>query len=67
VGTAEELAGVLYAMSNYSAMAVFADGRYGLNGTLKAVEGVAGTCRDELKTLVVIVTTDFAFCHSTPP
>jgi len=40
VGAAEELAGDLDAVANHSAMALFAYGRNGLNGTLEAVESM---------------------------
>jgi hypothetical protein len=66
MSTAEKPAADFHAMADNTALAVLADWRDRLNGTLKAIERVSCTGGNQLEGLVVFIATDFAFGHLTP-
>jgi hypothetical protein len=61
--TAKEVSTNFDSVSDYSAVAVFANWRHGLDCALKAVEGVSRACGDDIETLVIIVSTNLASGH----
>ncbi len=66
MGAAEKSPANFYAMANDPAFAVFANRGDRLNGTLETVEYVPCTRRGQFEGLVVLIATDFAFCHLPP-
>jgi hypothetical protein len=64
--TAEKLAANLDAMADHSAMAMLANRRNRLNGTLEAVKCVPCSSGDQLESLIVFITADFASRHLAP-
>jgi len=62
--TAEEAAAHFDAMANDPASAVLANRGNGLNGALETVECVARAGRNQVKTLVVVISTNFTNWHS---
>jgi hypothetical protein len=67
MSTAEEATTHFYAVPDDPALAVLTDRGNGLNCTLKAVECVVRSSRNQLESLVVFITADFAFRHVAPP
>lgn len=67
MSTAEEAAGHFGSVPDDSAVAVFTDRGKGLNGALKAVEGVLRASSNHLKTLVIIISTNFTAWHWRSP
>jgi hypothetical protein len=63
MGATEHPACHLGSMPDDLALAVFTFRRQSLNCALEAVEGVPRTFRDHLKTLVLLIATNFALCH----
>ena len=63
---AEKAAANLHAVANHSAVAMFTNRRNRLNRTLEAIECVSRPGCYQLESLVVLVTTNFAFGHGTP-
>jgi hypothetical protein len=61
---AEEAAADLHAMANDPRSAVLANRGNGLNGALETVECVSRAGSNQLKTLVVVISTNFTNCHS---
>jgi hypothetical protein len=61
---AEELASALYPVPDDSAAAMFTHRCQLVNGTLKAVEHMPVSCRDDLEAERVFITADFAFRHA---
>ena len=66
MSTAEKLAANLDAMADHSALAMLANRRNRLNGTLEAVKCVPRSRGDQLESLIVVITADFAFRHFAP-
>jgi len=70
VRAAEKAAANLHAVANHSAVAMFTNRRNRLNRTLEAIECVSRPGCYQLESLVVLVTTNFAFrlgvCGITP-
>lgn len=64
MGAAEEAAADFHSMANDPASAVLANRCHGLNGALETVECVPRAGRDYLKTLVVVISTNFTNCHN---
>src|SRR5258708_29719705 len=56
----------LHTMADYSALTMLANGRNRLNGTLEAVKRVPCPGGDQLESLVVFITANFAFRHLAP-
>jgi hypothetical protein len=46
---------------------MFANGRDGVDGTFEAVEDVAGSRRDDLEALIVVIAADFTSGHAVLP
>ena len=67
MSAAEKAAANLYPMADYSALAMLTNGRDRLNCTLEAVERVPCPGGDQLESLVVFITANFAFRHLAPP
>jgi hypothetical protein len=63
MGAAKEMPLHLDPMADHLAPAVLADGSYGVNGALQAVEGMPGTGGNQLKAFVIIVTANLAPSH----
>jgi hypothetical protein len=63
MSAAEETAMDFHAMSNDFALAVLAYRGHRLDSTLETVERMACSRRKQFKTLVVIVSANFAFSH----
>jgi hypothetical protein len=66
MSTAEKLAANFDAMADHTALAMFANRRNRLNGTLEAVKCMPRSGRDQLESLIVFITTDFASRHLAP-
>jgi hypothetical protein len=64
VSTAEEVIADFNTVADHPALAMFADGSNGLDRTFEAVEGMPRACSDQIKTLVIVITTNFAYCHT---
>jgi len=67
MGAAEKTTANLNPMPDHPALAVFADGSNGLDRTFEAIERMPRASSYQLKTLVVLITTNFARCHAKPP
>jgi hypothetical protein len=67
MSAAEEAAGHFGSVPDDSAVAVFTDRGEGLNGALKAVEGVPRASSNHVKTLVIIISTNFTAWHWSSP
>jgi hypothetical protein len=65
MSAAEESAFHLHAMTDYFALTVFADGRHSLDGTLEAIECMAGSGRDQFETFIVFIAANFTGSHGT--
>jgi hypothetical protein len=63
MSTAEKATANLYSMAYHSALAMLTNRGNGLNRTLKAVERVACARSDQLESLIVFITANFAFRH----
>jgi hypothetical protein len=63
---AEKSATDLHAVANNFAVAMLTNGRNCLNCTFKAVKRMPRSRGDELKRLVVIISTNFALRHFSP-
>ncbi len=61
--TAEEVTSDFNSVADHPAFAMFANGCDGLDRTLEAVEGMPRARGNQLKSLVVVIPTNFAFCH----
>jgi hypothetical protein len=61
--TAKDLVVLFDAVSDDAALAMRTRRREGLNGALEAVERPWLVIHHDLKALVVVVSTNFAFCH----
>jgi hypothetical protein len=66
MGAAEELAANLDSVANYSALAMFTNGRNRLNRALKAVKCVPRPGSNQFEGLVIFIAANFAFCHLPP-
>jgi hypothetical protein len=66
MSTAEKSAADFHAMADHTALAMLADRRDGLNGALKAVESMPSASRNQLESLVIFITANFAFRHMAP-
>ena len=62
--TAEETTADLDSMPDDSALAVLTNGRKSLDRTFEAIERMPRAGGDQLKTLVVLIATNFARCHT---
>src|SRR5437870_11684149 len=60
---AEETTADLDSMPDDSALAVFTNGRNSLDRTSEAIERMPCAGSYQLKTLVIVITTNFACCH----
>ena len=60
---AEETTADLDSMPDDSALAVLTNGRKSLDRTFEAIERVPCAGSYQLKTLVIVITTNFACCH----
>lgn len=67
MGAAEETIANFHSMPNYSAFAVLTNGCNRLDRTFEAIEGMPRARCYQLKTLVILIATDFARCHTKPP
>jgi len=63
VRTAEETTADLDSMPDDSALAVFTNGRKSLDRTFEAIERMPCAGSYQLKTLIIVITTNFACCH----
>jgi hypothetical protein len=63
VRTAEEATADLNSVADYPAFAMLANRRERLDRTFEAVECVSRARYNQIKTLVLVVATNFAFCH----
>jgi hypothetical protein len=63
VGTAEDLAFLLHAMSNYATATMRASRREPLYRTFEAVKNMAFTGDSDFNCIVVVVSADFTFSH----
>jgi len=63
VRAAEETTADLDSMPDDSALAVLTNGRKSLDRTFEAIERVPCAGSYQLKTLVIVITTNFARCH----
>ena len=61
--TAEEVTADFNAVADHPAFAMFANGCDGLDRTFEAVEGMPRARGNQLEALVVVISTNFAFCH----
>ena len=61
--TAEETTADLDSMPDDSALAVLTNGRKSLDRTFEAIERMPCAGSYQLKTLVIVITTNFACCH----
>src|SRR6266498_3525510 len=61
--TAKELPAHLHAMANDLALAMLTDRGHRMNGALQTVERVFHAGRDQLETLVVVVSANFTLGH----
>ena len=66
MGAAEKVAADFYTVTNHPALAVSTDRRKCLNRTLEAVERMPRACGDQFERFVVLIATNFAFCHLPP-
>jgi hypothetical protein len=66
MSAAEKAAAYFHAVADHPALAMLADGRNRLNGTLEAVERVPCPGSDQLESLVVFITANFACRHLAP-
>jgi hypothetical protein len=66
VSAAEKATANLHTVTNYSALAMFTDRRDRLNRAFKAVKCVPRTGSSQFEGFVIIVATNFAFCHLPP-
>src|SRR5215471_12118656 len=66
VSTAEKLSANLHAMANDFAPTMFTDWCHQLDSALKAIEDVPHTCLYDFEALVIVISTDFTLCHSSP-
>jgi len=64
VGAAEKTVANLHSMPDHPALAMLADGSDGLDRTFEAIERMPRAGGDQLKTLVVLIATNFARCHT---
>jgi len=64
MSTAEESAANFHAVSNDSALAVFANRRNRLDCTFKAVESVMGAGCCQFETFVIVIATNLANRHT---
>src|SRR5262249_10822830 len=62
-GTAEKPAADLYSVSDHFAAAVLTNRSDRMDRTFEAIEGVASASRDDLKSLVIIISADFTTRH----
>jgi hypothetical protein len=67
MGAAEKTIANLHSMPDYSALAVLTNRCNRLDRTFEAVEGVPRAGCYQLKTLVILIATDFARCHTKHP
>jgi hypothetical protein len=67
VGAAEHFAVGFDAVPDNPAAAVDANGRQGVNGTLKAIECVHAAFEVNFQNLVVLIAADFTSCHGDSP
>ena len=61
--TAEETTADLDSMPDDSALAVLTNGRKSLDRTFEAIERMPSAGSYQLKTLVIVISTNFACCH----
>ncbi len=64
VSTAEEVIADFNTVADHPALAMLADGSNGLDRTFEAVKGMPCACSDQIKTLVIVITANFAYCHT---
>jgi hypothetical protein len=62
--TAKEAAADFNTVSDHFAFAVLANRSDSLDCAFKAVEGVSRAGCNQIETLVIVVATNFAFCHN---
>jgi len=67
MGATEKLTGNFDPVPDDLALAVLANRRHELDRALEAVEHVPLSGCDQFKTLVIIISTNFAFRHLAPP
>jgi hypothetical protein len=63
MGTAKKSAVDFHSVANHLALAMFANGRNGLDCALEAVEGMSCASCDQVETLVILIPTHFTGCH----
>jgi hypothetical protein len=63
MGTAEKSAMDFHSVTNHLALAMFANGRDGLDCALEAVECMPCAGCDQVETLVILIPTHFTSCH----
>jgi len=66
VCTAEEVTADFNSVADHPAFAMFANGCDGLDRTFEAVEGMPRARGNQLETLVIVISTNFALCHKKP-
>ena len=66
MSAAEKAPPYLHTMADYSALAMLTDGSNRLNRTLQTVERMPCPGGDQLESLIVLVTANFAFRHLAP-
>jgi hypothetical protein len=66
MGAAEEATADFHPVADDSTTAVLTNRRDGLNCALEAVEGVPRAGGDQLKSLIVLISANFAFRHVAP-
>jgi hypothetical protein len=59
-----ETVGCLYTVADDRAATMGAGRRQGVDCTLETVEHMRSASHDDLERLVILITTDFALCHS---
>jgi hypothetical protein len=63
IGATEKLRAYFHAVADHAALAVLADGRHGLDGALKTVEGVPCPGGLYIEGFIVVISADFALWH----
>ena len=66
MSAAEKAPPNLHTVADYSALAMLTGGSNRLNRTLQTVESMPCPGGDQLESLIVLVTANFAFRHLTP-
>jgi hypothetical protein len=61
--TAEEVTADFNSVADHPAFAMFANGCDSLDSTFEAVEGMPRARGNQLETLVIVISTNFASCH----